>query len=64
MANASNHTEEEGRCYLFRNRKLIGSAVIFDPKTATLQARSHSALTTEHHAVLFPQALHRAEQNA
>jgi hypothetical protein len=42
----------------------MGPAVIFEPKTATLQAPFTLGLTTEHHAVLFPQALHRAEQNA
>jgi len=44
---------EPGHCYLFRNARLSGSAVGYEPKTATLHVPLALGFPTQHFAVPF-----------
>jgi hypothetical protein len=52
--------EEQGRCYLFRNRDLMGSAVMHDPMKQIIRAPLAFAFAVEHAALPFAQAFLRA----
>jgi hypothetical protein len=52
--------EEPGRCYLFRNRDLMGSAIIHDPTKQIIRAPLAFGFAVEHTGLPFAQALLRA----
>jgi hypothetical protein len=52
--------EEPGRCFLFRNRDLTGSAVMHDPTKQIIRAPLAFGFAVEHAGLPFAQALLRA----
>jgi hypothetical protein len=52
--------EEPGRCFLFRNRDLMDSAVMHDPTKQSIRAPVSFGFAVEHAGLPFAQALLRA----
>ena len=56
--------EEPGRCYLFRNRALMGPAVMHDAAKQIIRVPLALGFAVEHAGLLFAQALLRAKPPA
>jgi hypothetical protein len=54
--------ESPYHCHLFRNGRLMGPAIGFDPKTASLHIPVSLGLTVQHYTLSFSQAIMRADK--